>query len=106
MTKVEIDPGVCGFTATVEAFSEDGMEVVIKVESGCPAITAMMEELGDTFDPFELVLTQPGTNPFYQYAADNFPVHGGCVTIAGITKAVEAACKLALPYSASITFVD
>ncbi|MDR2957712.1 MAG: hypothetical protein LBU61_05990 [Coriobacteriales bacterium] len=103
MAKVIIDPGVCGFDATVEAISDDGMEVVLKVDSGCPAITAMFDELGDTFDGYELLFAQPGTNPLYEYAADNFPQHGGCVTIAGITKAVEVALGMALPTNASIT---
>ncbi|MCL2632319.1 MAG: hypothetical protein FWD45_04465 [Coriobacteriia bacterium] len=106
MTKVVINPGVCGFTATVEALTEDGMEVVLTVESGCPAISGMFDDLGNTFDAFELVFATPGTNAFYKYAADTFPQHGGCVTLAGITKAVEAACSLALPTNAAIEFVD
>ena len=106
MAKVIIDPGVCGFEATVEAVSEDGMEVVLTVDSGCPAIMQMFEDLGTTFDAFELVFAHPGANPFYQYAASHdFPQHGGCVTIAGIIKAVEATCNLALPSNASISFV-
>jgi hypothetical protein len=105
MTKVLIEPGVCGFTANVEAVSEDGMEVQLTVESGCPAIMKMFEELGTTFDAFELVFARPGTNALYRFAYDNFPQHGGCTTIAGITKAVEAACNLALPTDASIQFV-
>ena len=104
MTKVLIDAGVCGFKSDVEAVSEDGQEVKITVECDCPAVTAMFEELGDTFNAFDLVFTKPGTNLFYEYAADNFPPHGGCVTIAGITKAAEAACMLALPTDASVVF--
>jgi len=105
MAQVIVDPGVCGFTATIEAISEDGMEVVLRVESDCPAISAMMDELGESFDAFQLVFAQPGTNLLYEFACDNFPQHGACVTIAGITKAVEVACNLALPTNASITFV-
>ena len=106
MTKVTINPGVCGFVATVEAVSEDGMEVVLTVESGCPAVSGMFEELGNVFDGYELVFAQPGTNLLYKYAYENFPQHGGCIAIAGITKAVEAACSLALPTDATITFED
>jgi hypothetical protein len=106
MTKVVVNPGVCGFTAMVEVTSDDGMEVTLNVETGCPAITAMFDELGTSFDAFELVFTYLGTNVFYQYANDNYPQHGGCITIAGITKAVEAACSLALPTDASISFVE
>jgi len=106
MAKVIVEPGVCGFTAEIEAISEDGMEVKLTVDTGCPAIIDMIESLGDTYDGYEVVFAHPGANLFYQYATEhNFPQHGGCVTIAGITKAIEAACSLALPTNASITFV-
>jgi len=104
MVKAIINSGVCGFITTVEATSEDGMEVTLTVESGCPAVSAMFDALGNTFDGYEIVFPQPGTNAFYAYAADNFPPHGGCITIAGITKAIEVACSLALPKEASIIF--
>ena len=104
MAKALIDPGVCGFTSTVEAVSEDGMEVKITVNCDCPSITAMFEELGDTFNAYELVFARPGANPLYLYACDNFPQHGGCVTVAGITKVAEVACSLALPVDASVVF--
>jgi len=104
MTKATINPGVCGFTAAVEAVSGDGKEVIITVDCGCPAITAMFEELGDTFDAYELIFAKPGSNPLYRYAHDHLPSHGGCVTIAGITKVAEAACMLALPRDTSLTF--
>ena len=51
MTKVKINPGVCGFITSVTAESEDGEEAIIKVASGCESIRKMMEDLGDTFDP-------------------------------------------------------
>ena len=106
MAKVTINSGVCGFVTKVEATSEDGMEVVLTIESGCPAVDGMLAALGNTFDAFELVFAQPGQNLFYQYAYDNFPQHGGCITVAGITKAVEVACSLALPTNASVIFED
>ena len=104
MTKVKIISGVCGFVTNVEAVSEDDQEVVVKIDSNCPHVTKMFSVLGDTFDAYEVCLTKPGTGPLYAYASENFPVHCGCVTIAGITKAMEAECKLALPKNASITF--
>lgn len=45
-----------GLITTVEAQSEDGMEVTLKVKPGCEAIRKMFEELGDTFDAYELCL--------------------------------------------------
>ena len=106
MTKVRINPGVCGFTTTVTATSEDQMEVKVKVSSGCESVKKMMEELGDTFDAYEVCLTKPGDNEFYEYASENFPVHAACPIIAGIVKCVEAECRLALKANASIEFVE
>lgn len=105
MTKVKIHPGICGFITRVEAGSEDGMEVKLKVASGCESVRKMFEELGDTFDSYELCLVKPGNGPLFEYASENFPVHCGCPILSGIIKAVEVECKLALPKDASITFV-
>ncbi len=106
MKKVKIDPGVCGLLTAVEAESEDGMEVRIRVKSGCESIRKMMEELGDTFDAYEVCLVKPGDGPFYEYACAHFPGHAACPAIAGIIKCVEAECRLALPKDASITFEE
>ena len=46
MTKVRIDPGICGMIATVTAESDDGMEVTVTVDSPCKGVKAMMEALG------------------------------------------------------------
>ena len=104
MVKVTIDAGICGNITRVEATSEDGMEVVVKVESGCDAVRKMFDELGDTFDSYEQCFTKPGTGPMYEYASAHFPPHCGCPVVAGVIKGIEAECKLALPKNATITF--
>ncbi len=106
MTKVRIEPGVCGFTALVEAVSEDGMQVELRVQSDCKGVSGMMEELGSSFEAYELCFEKPGANPLYEYARENFPSHGGCPVIAGITKCVEAECHLALKKDVSIRFIE
>ena len=106
MKKVKINPGVCGLLTTVQAESEDGMEVTLKVASACESVRNMMQELGDTHDAFALCLTQPGKNSMYGYAAQHFPVHAACPAIAGIIKCAEAECGLALPRNAEIVFEE
>lgn len=106
MKKATVNPGVCGFIAHVEAESEDGMTVKLKVQTGCPSFTKMFEDLGDTFDSFELCLTRPGTGPLFEYAQENFPIHNGCAMFSGILKVVEAECNLALPRDTSLTFEE
>lgn len=105
MTKTAINPGICKLVTTVEASSEDQMEVTLIVKSSCEAITNMMSELGDTFDAYDLCLKRPGQNELYEYAGQHFPVHASCPAIAGIIKCAEVECKLALPADAQIKFI-
>ena len=104
MTKVHIDPGVCGLPTAVEATSDDGMEVRLKIASGCEPLRRLTESLGDTFDAYELCLAKPGDGPLYEYAREALPGHCACPAVAGIIKAAEAECKLALPRDAEIRF--
>ncbi|MCL1880543.1 MAG: hypothetical protein FWF71_08120 [Actinomycetia bacterium] len=104
MTKVTINPGVCGFISKVEAVSEDGMEVKLTVKTGCPTVTKMFADLGDTFNSWDICMQKPGKGLFFEYAAENFPIHCGCAQLSGIIKAIEAECSLALPRDVSITF--
>ena len=105
MTTVEIKPGICGFNARVTAqANEDGDEVKLNVACGCKSVSDMMKALGDTYDAYELCLSQPGVNSMFHYAAEHFPVHASCPILAGIIKCAEVECNLALPADASIHF--
>lgn len=104
MTTVKITPGACGLITTVTADSEDQMEVRVSVQSACPSIQKMLEKLGDTFDAFDICLSKPGANLFYEFASEHLPGHASCPTIAGIIKCMEVECKLALPKDAAIQF--
>jgi len=105
MTRVNINPGVCGFQTQVSAESEDQQEVRLRVTSGCKAVQEMMKALGGTFDGFEICLAKPGAGPLYEYAAEHFPGHAACPVLAGIAKCAEAECGLALKRDAAITFL-
>ena len=107
MTKVKIDSGICGMTTTVTAVYDDEEDTVaLTADTMCPAIRAMMDALGDTFDMFDVTMIKPGTGPFYGYASEKLPVHPGCPVCAGIYKCIEAECNLALKKNVSIEFVD
>lgn len=106
MTKVKIEPGICGFTALVTAEDQEDDEIKVHVATGCEAIKKMMEDLGDMINAFDVCLKRPGAGLFYEYAAAHFPAHAACPVIAGITKAIEAEDGLALKKDASITFVE
>ena len=48
MTKVRIEPGICGFTAIAEAEAAEDFMVHLRVASGCAAVQEMMKALGLT----------------------------------------------------------
>ncbi len=108
MTKVIIDPGVCGFVATVTAVADEDelSEVTVHVNCECKAVQDMMESLGTQFDAYAVCLVKPGKGPFFDYASENFPVHAACPILAGLSKCIEAECGLALKKNVSIAFVD
>ena len=49
MTKVMIEPGICGLVTAVEvqADADDETELTVKVRSGCESVRNMMKELGN-----------------------------------------------------------
>jgi hypothetical protein len=106
MTILKVDPGACGFVAKITANSEDHMTTTIEVDTGCETITKMMQELGNTFNAYKLCLIKPGTGPLYEYAKENFPMHGACPLISAITKCVEAECQLAVKRNTTFEFLD
>ena len=108
MTKVKIEPGICGFTTTVRctADEDDDTELTVRVATGCESIKKMMESLGDSFNAYEVCLRKPGQGPFFEYAQAHFPVHVSCPVINGIIKCMEAEAHLALKADSSIVFVD
>lgn len=106
MTRVKIDPGICGLNTKVEAAAEDETAVKVKIYSACPSIQAMAKALGEDFDAYELCLQKPGEGPLYDYAREHFPVHVSCPALNGIIKCVEVECRLALKKNAYIEFID
>ena len=105
MTKVEINPGVCGFIANVTADTTDDDMIALKIQSGCAGITKLAERLGEEVDPYEICFGKPGTGEAYEIAQEVCPAHVGCPVIAGILKCIEAEAKLALPRNAEIRFL-
>lgn len=103
MKKVIIEPGICGFTASVEAVSEDGMMVSFKIKSGCEGIMKMAADFLEETDAYEICLKKCGDGLLYDSARKHCP-HAACPVPAGIIKCIEAECSLAIPKDASIKF--
>lgn len=97
MAKVHVVPGICGFTADVEAVSEDGQAVRVTIASDCPHVRAMAEAFAaeGELDAFAEVFSKFGQNRVT--AAAVHLRHPVCTVPAGVLKAIEVACGLALP---------
>jgi hypothetical protein len=102
-TKVIINPGACGFTATVvvkKKEEDDKFSVTITTE--CPMGSKLGTEIaelamGDVFKSFL-------NNPVYRKAAACLK-HAACPVPSGILKALEVEAGLNVKKEVSITFV-
>ena len=100
MTKSRIDAGICGFQTAIEAQSDDGQNVNLTIQSGCPDIMAMAESL-KSLDAYATVFGKLTDSPVYKLAAEHCS-HAACPVPAGILKTIEVECSLALPKEVSI----
>jgi hypothetical protein len=102
MTKVRINSGVCGFTATVTAEKVDKRKVRITIESDCEMVQNLASELPvlDMMSAF----TPHLNNPVYRAASKHIK-HIACPVPAGIIKALEVEMGLAVPKDAGIIFI-
>jgi hypothetical protein len=99
MAKAEIFAGICGFNTRVETTTDDD-KVKIKVESECPAIMKMAEELTEV-NPYKEISSRRAV-PATLQAGIKYCTHAACPVPVGIIKAVEVEAGLALPLDATI----
>ena len=102
--KAVIGAGVCGFTTTVIAISDDMQNVTFDIESDCDSIQRLAEgfpqvdgysEIGTGFD-----------GVIHQAARETLKgCCSGCIVPCGIFKAMQVAAGLALPAPASIDII-
>ncbi len=103
MAKANIFAGNCNFNTTVETTMGDDMQVHLNIESECPHITKIAEEL-KTLDPFREMSFQSGEGPkVFEVMTRSCP-HPSCPVFSGILRATEVAAGLALPTDMTIIF--
>lgn len=102
MTKVLINPGACGMTATVEIEKKEGKTYAVRVASEC----AMVKKLGEELPELTMmdVFKRLHDNPVYKQGALCLK-HVACPVPSGILKALEVEAGLNLPKDASIVFI-
>lgn len=95
MSKVIVEPGICGLVTTIEALSEDNMNVDLSVETQCEYIKNLSNELS-TINGYNEIFAKFGEGEISK-AATKHCSHGACPVPSGMLKAVEVVCSLALP---------
>jgi hypothetical protein len=94
MAIAEVEAGICGFKARVEATAE-GRNVRLDIGSDCPRVQKLAEGLVQVS---ALSLIGPRSQPnAVNEAAAEARLHAACVVPTAIVKAVEVAAGLALP---------
>ena len=101
MAKATIKAGVCGFTTTVVAESDDMQNVAFVIESDCENIQRLAEGLPTVDGYSEIGAGFDGA--IHQSVRETLRgCCSGCVVPCGIFKAMQVAAGLALPAPASI----
>lgn len=103
MTKVTVFPGPCGFEAVIEARTNGNYEAKMSIQSKCPAVRRMAEQL-ETLTLTDIVGQGGfgGVRPFQ--VASNTLSHATCPVLTGFLKAAEAELGLAVPRTVTIDF--
>jgi hypothetical protein len=101
MTKVTINPGICGFTVMVTAEKDQGKKVRVSFDTECEMVMNMLEDIS-VLD-MQAAFTGHLNNPVYRSAAMHLK-HTACPVPAGILKAIEVELGLCLPKDAVIKF--
>lgn len=102
MTVVEVEAGACGMKSVIQA-STEGHEVTIAIESDCPGVSELADQL--TGLTMRQILAGFGQGPVFELAGEHLQ-HAACPVPAGIIKAAEVAMGLNVPRPVNISFID
>lgn len=100
MIVVEVNPGICGLSSTIRAWSEDGQNVRLRITSQCANIQALAEEL-EQVDGFAELYGRQDVPPLYRRMHAHCK-HVACPIPVAVFKGIEAALGVALPKDAEI----
>jgi hypothetical protein len=102
MTRVRVEPGICGLSAIVDAQRTGQKEVQITIQSDCEKVTA----LGSHLDKMSLadILSKPLNQSTVYEKAGRCELHGSCPIPCAVMKAAEAELQLALKKVVKIAF--
>ena len=101
MTRVIINPGVCGFTTTIEVEKIDKSRLSCRIESECKTVAGLNEILSE-INKWDVL--KPRAESEIYLKLSGHPLHLSCPVPVGIIKAVEAEAGLALARDVTIHF--
>ena len=98
---LEVDPGICGFTCSINAYKDGKYSVRFEIQSDCGQIQDLARDLGEiSMKDLFLPLSR---NPIF-LSAEKSQCHLACPIPCSLVKAAEVALGLALPKKVMITF--
>ncbi len=102
MTRVNIDPGICGLKSVVVVKKKDKQTFTVQIQSDCEMVEKLGEKISelDMMDVFKRILD----NPVYVEGSKCLR-HTSCPVPSAILKALEIEAGLALPKDVKIEFV-
>jgi len=100
MATVEILPGICGLKTKLILTADEDQMVQVEIESECPCVAAMQEELKD-LDGYNECFSKYSSSTVYSAAEKNIK-HLACPVPTAIIKGMEVACGLALPKNVNL----
>ena len=101
--KLTVDAGACRFITTIGASSEDGMTVLLNIETDCPNVKKLAENMKEA-DAMDAVYSKISENRVLMRCYEFIP-HPACPIPCALVKACEVACDLALKREVSFKFV-
>jgi len=101
MTRVVVNPGICGKSVTAEVVKVGKRRVGIKITTDCEIVTKMGESLAE-LDQRDIL--KPHVHSEVYKCASRCHLHAACPVPMAIIKAVEVEGGLALPRPVSIHF--
>jgi len=101
MIEVKVNAGICGFVTVIKVNSEDMQTALIELNTQCPNIKPMEDELKEA-DGYGECFSKIGESGVYELAR-KYCKHAACPVPSAIIKGIEAACGLALPRDAEIS---
>ena len=101
MTRVTVNPGVCGMVCNIDISKIDRQQVSLKIETKCDMIREMCEQAATM--KLRDVLKLPVESIVYEYAS-KCRIHAACPVPVAVIKAIEVEAGMALPRPVSIEF--